>query len=1033
MLVFNELRYAYRQPLVLIASIAALLISIVIGMGSLNDKTSVNELHQVYAILQMLIMPAVFTVITVATLLRDKNSNMMELIDSTPMTFRKRWLLRVLTTTAMVSFPFIVGFGAISGIFAAEQGDGLQAMMVFFAVSVGGIVPNTLLLASLVLLILKYSDSSFTIYAFSAGFGIVYILVGSLLGFPFLSGSSVVSDGFYDVMLWLDPFGITPLLHNTETNSLNSAELIVNRVLNLAVCCALLVFLTSGNKNSSYSKQAKTVFKERLSSKVSLSRYLNAMSPRTVVSRLLLANMKVLASSKITQVLFALWAFIVLNEVLSTLLIGGVDQTTDSNANSIMALNAVALDVYLVFTSVCIALWSWQICWENKRLDFDGIIASMPISNIQKIVAEIVSLSILLGLLTIIMGLASLVAELIAGSDVIFSHYFLQLSLSYLPQVLLSIIFVCLHHMLKSPAKAGLVIFMILLVKFTPVTSSVGVTNLLWNVAGSPIQPANQYWLFLDSLHVYLPFTLFWILFAITLFFIAVSVSHRGTGYVMAKSKLNNAAKVMLFLTVGVGVVIDYQLTTEKPLTYSLQKESWKKGYEESFRHYSTLPQPKIVEITSNAELYPESGLAQFTVHYRLTNMSDEIIPKILVGRHGNLDDWSLELPTSGTKHSKLKFNHSEVLLSEPMRPGKSIKLSARFTVQQPLLWPYNENMILSEQYTRIAADYLLPVVGYQASFEIKDRQRRIALGLIEQPTPPSLPVKALVKSKVSTHSNHTVVPIGELVEDWAQGDRRFYQFASTKPIYVDFSWLSMPVKPIRAGGQGLKVLFFTPSQNIVPNSIIKSAVFDFIRWTEASIPSFNLSNINVVYTPLLESDIQPHAQTVFLNSNWVFTLATTSREEFNAEQYGKMTRAAIMSMLIPYDSNTHMKKLIASIIQLKIMKENLGEIKTDEFLLRVSSEHEKLYNLSEKQNATELVVSSFLDNLSLTLASELLTTMPDDYLKTAITRYLDTGVNLFGSNEFVSNEELEFESEQREEVNNTLRSYFSSDYRNNL
>ena len=721
MLVFNELRYAYRQPLVVMASIAALLISVVIGMGAIHEKVSINELYQAYAILQMLVTPAAFTVIAVATLLRDKTSNMMELIDSTPITFRKRWLLRVLTTTSIVSLPFIIGFGVISVFFAMVQGDSLQSIIGFFAISFGTIVPNALLLTSLVLLILKFSDSSFTIYAFSSAFSIVYIFIGSILGFPFLSGSAIVSEGFYNVMLWLDPYGITPLLHYTETNALSSAEFLTNRVLTIAVCCSLLILLTS-NKNSVYLPNlVKAKAKEKTLRKISLTRYLNTISPRTVISRLVLTNVKVLASSKITQVLFAVWAAIVLNEVLSTLLTGGIEKAANSNTNSIIALNAVAFDVYLVFTSACLALWSWKICWENKRLDFDGIIAATPINNIQKVMADFISLSILLGLLTIIMAAASLVAELLAGSDIIFSHYLLQLLLSFIPQALLAIIFVCIHHLLKSPEKAGSVIFMILLVKYTPIMASLGATHLLWNIAGSPIQPASQYWSFLASMNVYLPFTLFWLMVGISMTLIAVKVSHRGTGYVMVKSKLNNTAKVIFALTLAVGAAIHFQLVAEKPLTYVMHVESWKKGYEETFKHYSTIPQPKITAINSNVDLYPESGFAQFTVDYRLTNESNEIISNILVGRHGNLVDWSLATPLAKAKQSKRQYNHTEIQLDEPLKSGDSLELSIHFNVRQPQLWPSSENLIISEQFTRISAEYFLPVVGYQPSFEIKD------------------------------------------------------------------------------------------------------------------------------------------------------------------------------------------------------------------------------------------------------------------------------------------------------------------------
>ncbi|MEW6990834.1 hypothetical protein AADZ91_09105 [Colwelliaceae bacterium 6441] len=1021
MLLINELNYAYRQPLVVLASLAGLLISIIMGMGSINEDTSVNDLVDVYAFLQMLVVPAVFTVIAVETLLRDKASNMMELIESTPVSLRKRWVMRVLVTTGIVSLPFILACGVIYTVVAVAQGDMIQAIIAFIALSFGTIVPNIVLFSSLVLLIIKYSDNSFTTYALSAVFTILYIVLGSFLGFHFLAGSTVISEGFYAAMLWVDPLAITPLLHYTDSNPFGSEEFIVNRIITLVMCCSLLFYLTKGNQTSSYQQLAKVKPKEKLLGKLSLLRYLNSISPQTLMARLVLTNVKVLAHSKITQVLFVIWPLLVLNEVLSILLSGEAEQRT----NSIMALNAVALDLYLVFTSVCIALWSWQICWENKRLDFDGIIASTPVKNSQKIIAEFIGLSILLGLLTVIMAGASLVAELMAGSDIIFSYYLLQLSLSYLPQLLLSIIFVCLHHLLKSPAKAGLTIFTILLVKFTPITSSIGLTHLLWNVAGSPIQQANQYWSFLGSIHVYFPFTLFWLLLSVTMTLVTISLSHRGTGYVMVKSKLNNAAKAMLLLTVGAGIAIHLQLTSEKSLTYAQQKDSWQKGYEQSYRHYLTLPQPSIVEITSQVDIHPDAGLAQFTVHYTLSNQSDKVIPKILIGRHGNLEDWSLELALAGAQQSKRKYNQTEIELAKPMHPGESITLSARFSVKQPMLWPSNKNLIVKEAYTSISAEYILPVVGYQPSFEIKEKQKRVELGLTEQSTQPLLPYKALVSTTVSTSLNQTILPIGKRVDSWVKDDRKFFEFSSSQPIYVDFSWLSMPVKPVHSKAGNSEVLFLTPEEGTEFNVVIKSAVFDSLQWINTHLGAFDIDNLNVAYTPFLDENYQSAARTVLINSDWAFTFASVNRNEFNAKHYGELVRAAIISSLIPYDDQ-QLQNLIVSIIQLKVMKEGLGKLKTDEFMQGVSNEYERLFSLSQKQNINEQVRRSLIEKQSLMVAFELINQLPERYLTAAITHYLDSGINKFDTNKLLANGEVQVGSTQQVDVHNILQSYFS-------
>ena len=123
-----------------------------------------------------------------------------------------------------------IGFLIIAVMVAsASESYAVQDLLFSFFVLV---VPNVFFVSALVIYVARYTANNFSIYVFSALFGGGDMLLGSMLGFPFLAGSAVVNESFYSLMLWLDPLGFTPLLHNQNVEqTVFSHELLLNRLL----------------------------------------------------------------------------------------------------------------------------------------------------------------------------------------------------------------------------------------------------------------------------------------------------------------------------------------------------------------------------------------------------------------------------------------------------------------------------------------------------------------------------------------------------------------------------------------------------------------------------------------------------------------------------------------------------------------------------------------------------------------------------------------------------------------------------------
>lgn len=237
MLILNEIKYAIRQPALIFTAVLALLFITVIGSAA----TSRSDFFQSLSLVQMLVLPFLVSIVGANIFLRDSISNMSELIDCIPQTNRSKQLWRLASHLIVTSFPFFISFLLIGVILVSDSVDvGIQDLTFGFFLL---IIPNLFFISALVVFVARYTSNHFSIYMFSALFGGGYILLGSITGFPFLAGSSVANDSLYSLMLWLDPLGITPLLHGQSMeHTLWSQALLFNRLLSSILSLVIIIF-----------------------------------------------------------------------------------------------------------------------------------------------------------------------------------------------------------------------------------------------------------------------------------------------------------------------------------------------------------------------------------------------------------------------------------------------------------------------------------------------------------------------------------------------------------------------------------------------------------------------------------------------------------------------------------------------------------------------------------------------------------------------------------------------------------------------
>jgi len=863
MLYINEWRFCLRQPLIQLSMIIMPIFGFLLAGGAAEGNYSpASQLLLTQITLLMLVLPILLGAISPSVFLRDTSNNMTELINTTPISHNKRWLLRYGTVVCLFLLLFVLSFSTILVAYTLEFGFSTELLAHTILNLILLVLPSIMITSAFALWLSTYWQSAMVMYASIATFGISYLILGSLTGSPVLAGSSVLNDTFYNAMLWLDPYGISALLDNINSaNAYINNQLLINRLIYIFLSVAVVYIVLNKKVTTKVSKQRNRKGSSNKGNQATrTSKRLTSLMPVSPFIQLIKVSLIALLHSRVTQIIILIWPMLIFNEVLSGL--GYAEALSVISTNSIDALNLVAFDMFSVFGAFVVALWSWFICSRDKSYSIAELIAAAPISNRQLVGSQIIALGLMILILLLLTFVGSSLAELMAGSEWIFTHYLMQLSLSGLPLLMLGTLFICIHHLCRSSAISGGIVSLIILIKFTAIMTSLGLTHTLWNIADSPLQAPDNFWGYGASLSVYLPYMTVWLIACIGMVLFAISRSHRGTA--LGKLSIRGLPKtVLLSLSVALlaGMSFHFALVKEKPLTNSDKREAWQAQYEHSFSDWKNKPQPSIVHIDSEIDIYPTQQWANFKLRYTIENRTTTPISEVLIGRHGNYDYGHIKLDGAELIELDTALNQGIYKLSKKLMPGEQKIMQAEFNFKQSQYWPHRSHQVVKPEFSYLRANPLLPTIGYQAQYQLESSSIRTKYNLetIKSLAPSELFKDetsesgtyqwATLSTVISTQKNHNAISQGELVSNWQEGERSYFKFKTRKPVRAIPTWLSVPYSSLSQETQSTTLNVYAPNNNEAAQVNLK-AMTDTLAWFAKHISPYSGAQLNLIAAP---------------------------------------------------------------------------------------------------------------------------------------------------------------------------------------
>jgi ABC-2 type transport system permease protein len=864
MLLTNEWRYLIRQPLLWLACIILPLVAYLfaVGIGGI-DTIADKRLQALHMTLLMMCLPLLVGALAPLILLRDHTNDMLELILVTPQSAFRRLFARVsmlfLLCASLMLTCFIIMWFMLSQTFGFQWS--LLVLSLWDVLLLA--LPACAFFSALAFCLHQRFSSAVIIYAIFCSLWLAYLVVASMTGSPMLAGSSIVYPWLFEVMRCIDPFGNTPLIahyQNTELKLYGDGIFYVNR---LAYCLMAVGLFYFSLKLRPYKAGQRQPLGE-ISGQKSTNSVYSTITPTPKASKQLLQlsllALSTLLKQRLSQFLLLGWTFLMFNEVLSG--INYVEPLSVLTPTSLDALNRISDDVLPLMGCLFALLWSWQLCWRNRQTGMAELIGATPVRSAILMLSHFVALSALIVILMLLSAVASLVAEGVANSQLQLLQYPIQLGMVGLSLIVLGAIFIAIHTVSRSPMLAVAGCIGILLMKYTPLSGALGLTHTLWKIAASPIQQADAFWGFEQSLSVYWPFMCFWLLVAFTLLWLAAQCSHRTTSFInYSYREIGLGSGILLVLTIFIGFNLHNDIIDERPLMNSDLREQWRADYENQYAAWAAIPQPVISHVDSKVDIYPQTGEADFTLNYTLLNRSNQAIDRLLIGNDSAtaLDELRFSIDYQSEYNPTL--GQTVVTLSKALIPGEQMTMWSRLTFVQPQLWPAVMHQLVKPSFSYLRGVSLLPTVGFQPQYQLRNELLRQEYSLpprnLAKPSnlfadPQSVSGSydwASMHSIVSTSADQVPLAQGLLIKEWQQNGRNYAEYQTDGPIRHASVWFSVATHVIKRQVGSTLLEVFSPEDSDA-TQVNMQAMEDTLVWMTSHVAPYQGERLSLITLP---------------------------------------------------------------------------------------------------------------------------------------------------------------------------------------
>jgi len=782
------------------------------------------------------------------SLLRERDFRFDSILYATPLkkqTYLASRFLVIFQITVACFFLFLMGLLVGHQFFRKHPSDyGSFHIWYYLQPFLVLVIPNILFCTAVLCSLGAISKNKLMIYVSGLLLYFLYWGIAMFTNSPLVAGNQPVSA---EAMSWsakLDPFGVSAFFEQTRywssvdrNTRLLALEgnFLFNRVLYFFVSLGFMVLAYQKFSLTAHTPQKAKKIQKSIS--VAFSRVyqpiLTKSSGFLYQIQVFWSTTKLDIGSVLKSTSFILivlgWIFFMGIELVSH--IQGGSRFPQRFATTSLIVNQL-LENFPSVALIILLFYGSEVFWRSQVSKFSDLENVTPVQKVTILVSKWFTLSLLLGFLIAFNILMGCLIQLLFGYLIHWDLYLLLFDVVGFPLVLATAHIVLVQSLSKNKYM-GLAISTILLTLTSTVFGKIlGINHPLLKFT-SPFQAVYSdmagFDAYLPAFHLKMFFGL-----AVTLFL--GMLVHRFSRRKMSLQALKNtkpAYWAILLLCMGVVVSTGVVISKDVQITSSKEENNWKQAYEEKYRTYQKVPQPVITHVKTQIHLYPETNSYEVSGEYTLANPHNAPLAEMLVYLDKSIVWDSVNITDSRLRTQDDLYGHRIYQFSKPLAPQETRKMKFAFKYHWSAFAGHKAfNAILGNgSFMRISNYY--PQFGYQESLEIDNEKERVQrkmakptpLRTLEQPNHFSDYGFIHLDATISTSKEQTAIGVGELVSNWQQGDRNFFQYKTPSPIPFRFAVASARYQTQKVSQNGISIeAYYHPEHHQNIAHLLKNA-----------------------------------------------------------------------------------------------------------------------------------------------------------------------------------------------------------------
>ena len=886
-----ELYFALKQRVLMVLSLVALGYGYLINSQPIGEGMSQLALNSPYRISYFLILVSILLAFVVAlfassVLLKDQDHQFDNVIG--PLLNRpllvSRWLT-IVVSSVLISICLILGM-VLALLVADTEPHIVQPLnMADFAWPwLVVVLPNTLLLSALLITVTTRWRNAKLSYCCS-------LLLVALAGTALLvikapiSGESLLStSGWTRFFAMVDPFASSAFFEQTQfwlPQQKNqqwfelSGSMLLNRLWVVALTLLLFGYLWCQAKESHRARSRPDITATpAVTSAATLEKdvadwqhVLLAVKPAPVsqepsatrnwlsslIRQVAFYSGQLLANWPIRILLLLWWGM----AVIGILMAAGIFSSDEFSGKYMSSASLIrqAGEAFHLFAQALLVLVIAEIIWQERELKAVGLIFATPVPSSASYLAKLLSsLTIPLFMLLLMLGACLLYQLVLTDSAITWYLYAVSSYYFLLPALYQAVLIFLIQTQIAQKTAANKYLTMavsaVVLISLSQLLDTLGKVSPLSQLNQFPDLTRNYsaFAGFAGSLEQFHLLALYWgiLAVAIGLFTQRWWLRQERLGHPSARASKAGLSALSAFLLVATWL----QWTLPAHLNSADDQLAAMADYEKSYRALSTLPHPEFSQTSVTLDMYPEQRLVNIQSRNQITNHSGQPIHSILVTAKRPLQSISIETGRTTEQKSAVLWYTYHIELSQPMQPGTSLTFDYSLQMRSEA-FAVDPSIVENGMYFHQGE--FEPLLGYAAMLEIDSEHDRQQYGLAEKRSDLLAPItqKRRFSATLSTTSPQTALTSGELVRQWQQQGRSYYQYTMRQNIYPVVGYFSAEFHTHQFQADGIPVtLYYHPQHQPNVVEIAKAATFT-MRYMQKHFGDYAYPSLRLIEVPL--------------------------------------------------------------------------------------------------------------------------------------------------------------------------------------